>query len=88
MLKPLDNPHATDAPDPERPAPRRLLLEPIGAAVLLLVVLSLSWMIFTAHAPGLMRLASLEIEVMIVVGVLVAALVLVSVVALLHTRDR
>jgi hypothetical protein len=35
-----------------------------------------------------MRLASLEIEVLNVVGVLVAALVPVSVVALLHTHDR
>jgi hypothetical protein len=63
-------------------------LERIAAAVLLLVVLSLAWMILSAHAPALVRLASLEIEVGIVVGVLVSALTLVSAVALLHTRDR
>jgi hypothetical protein len=86
VLKTPDNTPAEDAGD--RPVSKRMPLEPIGSALLLLVVLSLAWMILTAHAPALVRLASVEIEVGIVLGVLVTALVSVSAVALLHTRDR
>jgi len=88
VLKPPDDVPVPEPREGKRPAFSRLALEQIGSAVLLLVVLSLAWIILTAHAPALLRLTSLEIEVGIVLGVLVAALALVSAVALLHTRDK
>jgi hypothetical protein len=62
------------------------LLEQLASAILLLVLAALGWMILAASFPEWGRLASLEVEVMGIVGLLVAALVAVSVVALLHTR--
>jgi hypothetical protein len=68
-------------------APRFPLLEKITAVVLVLVVLSLGWMVMVANAPSLARLPSAEMEVLIVLALLLAALILVSLVALLHTRS-
>jgi hypothetical protein len=64
------------------------LLEQLASAVLLLVLAALGWMIVAASFPESGRLASLEGEVLGVVGLLLAALLLVSLVALLHTRKR
>lgn len=63
------------------------LLELITAAVLVLVLAALAWMVAAAYWPGQFRLASIEVEVVTVSALLTAALLLVSVVALLHTRD-
>jgi hypothetical protein len=68
------------------PDPRYPWLERLTAAVLLLVVLALGWIILAAYQPGWARWAAVEVEVALVLGLLTAALVLVSVVALLHTR--
>ena len=61
------------------------LLERITAAVLLLVVASLGWILAAAYQPDLANWAE-EAQVIIVLVLLTAALVLVSIVALLHTR--
>jgi hypothetical protein len=63
------------------------LLESLTAIVLLLVLASLPWMAVVDQLPAAWRL-SLEAEILGVLGLLTAALVLVSVLALLHTRDR
>jgi hypothetical protein len=71
----------------ERPPNTTFLwLERLTAAILLLVIVSLGWMVAVAYEPDWLRLISVEVEVIIVGVVLVAALVLVCVVALLHTR--
>ncbi len=62
------------------------MLELITAAVLLLVLASLGWMVIAAYWPGQASFTSSELEVITVLGLLAAALVLVSLVALLHTR--
>lgn len=72
----------------ENPTPRgQALLERLTVAVLLAVVAALGWMTLAAYAPDELRLPSLELEVVLVLGILGAALILVSLVALLHTRD-
>jgi hypothetical protein len=77
---------------PEPAAPARLglrglnVLERITAAVLLAVVAALAWIVLAAYQPEWLRLPSLELEVVLVLGLLGASLILVSVVALLHTR--
>jgi amino acid transporter len=61
--------------------------ERLTAVVLGVVLLSVAWMVAVAYQPsGWLRLASLEMEVVAVVGLLTLALLLVSAVALLHTR--
>ena len=69
--------------------PGRLVLWPerLAAVVLGAVLLCVAWMVAVAYQPlGWMRLPSLEAEVVAVVGLLTLALLLVSAVALLHTR--
>lgn len=61
------------------------VLERITAAALLLVLLALGWMIVMAFQPHQARLASTDQEVLVVVGLLLLALILVSLVALFHT---
>jgi hypothetical protein len=68
------------------PGPMIVLLERVTAAVLVLVLLVLGWMIAAANWPERFSWASTEVEVIAVLGLLSAALALVSVVALLHTR--
>jgi len=62
------------------------LLELVASGVLLLVILSLGWIMLAAYQPDWLRLPSLELEVLLVLGLFTAALVLVSVVALRQTR--
>jgi hypothetical protein len=62
------------------------LLENVTAAVLIVVVLALGWIMIMAYQPEWARLPSLEAEVIFTLVLLAAALILVSVVALLHTR--
>ncbi len=61
-------------------------LEGVTAGVLLLVVVALGWI---SLAAGLgWTPAAEEVEVILLLGLLTAALLLVSLVALLHTRER
>jgi hypothetical protein len=62
------------------------LLERATAGLLVLVLAALGWMIIASYAPEWGRLGSLELEVILVVTLLLATLLLVSIVALLHTR--
>ncbi len=61
-------------------------LERLTAAVLVIVILALGWMIVAEALPDALRLASAEAEVLIVGALLLLALTLVSGLALLHTR--
>jgi hypothetical protein len=64
-------------------------LERLTAAVLLLVLLALAAIIVLAYKPAWRLLPTVEAEVLTVLALLLAALGLVSLVALLHTRrDR
>ena len=63
------------------------LLERFTAVVLVAVVIALGWMLLAAYVPDLFRLASVATEVIAMVALLSTALILVSVVALLHTRN-
>jgi hypothetical protein len=56
------------------------------ALVLLLVVAGLVWILLAAYQPEWASWGTEEVQVLAVLGLLSAALVLVSVVALLHTR--
>ena len=60
-------------------------LERLTAGLLVIVILALAWMIVVAHQATWLRLDE-AVEVAVVLVLLVGALVLVSVVALLHTR--
>jgi hypothetical protein len=62
-------------------------LERVTTVVLLLVLLSLAWILTVAYQPKWLRVLSLDLEVVLVVGVLIVALGLVSLVALLHTQS-
>jgi hypothetical protein len=76
-----------DAPSIPRAQPAAYrLLEWAASAVLKVVLGAVGWMIAVAYFPEWGRLASVELEVMVILGLLVAALGIVSVVALLHTR--
>ncbi|HEV3117764.1 MAG TPA: hypothetical protein VGY58_11965 [Gemmataceae bacterium] len=61
-------------------------LEQLTAIVLLAVVAALGWMILAAYWPAQFRLPSVQMEIVIILGLLLTALLLVSMVALLHTR--
>jgi hypothetical protein len=79
----------TDKPLTVAAEPVRLhypLLERATALVLLLVLLALGWMAVAACSPGWDWGLSLDVQVGLVVALLGAALTLVSIVALLHTR--
>jgi sterol desaturase/sphingolipid hydroxylase (fatty acid hydroxylase superfamily) len=76
-------------PDDDTRAPQTRifrLIEGIASGVLVLVLAALVWMIVAAYRPEWGRLASLEFEVIFILALLLAALLAVSVVALLHTR--
>lgn len=76
-----------DIRDSER-TPIYRLIEGVASGALLLVLSALGWMIVAAYVPEWGRFASLEFEVVLIIGLLLAALLLVSVVALWHTRRR
>ena len=76
--------------DSRRHAPRTrhfYFLEMIAAGVLLATMAALVWILIASYWPGWLRLDSLNAEVIIVVALFIAALLLVSLIALLHTRD-
>ena len=77
----------TDEIPTREPPPRTYpVLERLTAGVLLAFIISLAWMITVAYIPGFCRLMSVEVEVILMLVLLIAALGLVSLVALLHTR--
>jgi hypothetical protein len=77
-------------PTPDLPLRRSLpasLLEWFTTGVLVLVLAALGWMAVADLLPTPWHLVSLEIEIFGVLGLLTAAILLVSVLALLHTRN-
>lgn len=68
------------------PGPLYQLLEIVASVVLISVLAALAWMIVAAYRPELGRIADPTLEVAAVVVLLLAALGLVSLVALVHTR--
>jgi hypothetical protein len=62
-------------------------LEWVTAVALIGVILAVGWITVAPHVPGWGFLPTLEAEVIAVLVLLTAALLLVSVVALLHTRS-
>jgi hypothetical protein len=71
----------------KRPRPGWFLwLERVTAGTLVGVVLALGWIFGAAYVPVWADLVSVETGVVAILVLLAAALVLVSVVALLHTR--
>jgi hypothetical protein len=79
--------HEDDLPSPPLPTgPRFPLLERITAAVLIVVLAALGWVLLAASGPAESAWAATEVQVVILLGLLLVALILVSLVALLHTR--
>ena len=77
----------SDTQEQARPTSLRFVfLERITSLVLLLVVAALGWILFAAYQPATPDGAAEEVQAILIIGLLSAALVLVSVVALLHTR--
>ena len=66
--------------------PRWRALEQLTTVVLLAVVIALGWVVVVAYQPAWLRLPSVEWEIYIILVLLAAALLLVSLIALLHTR--
>jgi hypothetical protein len=62
-------------------------LDRVATAVLLLVNVGLVWMLIAAMQPTWLRLPSLQLEVLAMLGLLTGALLLVSAVALRQTRS-
>jgi len=71
----------------EQPRRTTTYLEWLTGAVLSGVVFALAWMIVVAYQPAWLRLPSTGMEIAMVVCLLGLALLLVSVLALLHTRN-
>lgn len=78
--------HAGDGRPRDEPSPVVRRLERATAAVLIAVLASLVWMSVAAFWPETGRFVSTTVEVVLIIILLTAALALVSIVALLHTR--
>lgn len=61
--------------------------EKLTALVLIAVMFALGWIVLVSYQPDWLRLPWPEVEVILIIALLSLALVLVSVVALLHTRQ-
>jgi hypothetical protein len=74
-------------PDGDRePASTSDLVSRITSVVLLAVLFCVGWMVFAAYQPEGASFVSVDVEVGLIIGLLLAALMLVSVVALRQTR--
>jgi hypothetical protein len=77
----------SSGPDASPPAPGRFAwLERLTGGVLFAVVLALGWILVAASQPEWVGWPSTAVQVSIILVLLVVALLLVSTVALLHTR--
>jgi ethanolamine permease len=65
----------------------RAFAEGLTALVLLLVLVAVAWMVLAAYLPQTFGLGSVETEIVAILVLLAVALVLVSAVALWHTRS-
>ena len=64
-----------------------LWLERLTAMVLLAVIFALVWIVVVAYEDTWLRLSGPQVEVAIILVLLAAALILVSLIALRHTRS-
>jgi hypothetical protein len=65
------------------------LLEWFSSIVLIASVAAVAWIFLAAYQPAWLRLETVEMEVVVVIGLLVTALLLVSAIALVDTaRSR
>ena len=69
-----------------KPSNSTSLLERLTGVVLILVLIAVGWILLVTLVPAVPRFVSVETEVIAMTGLLAASLILVSVVALLHTR--
>jgi hypothetical protein len=79
------DPSLRDAP--QRGGSRYPFLERTTGVVLLLVLVALGWMTLVAFRPEWGQGIALPVQVWLLLALLTAALVLVSIVALLHVRS-
>ena len=63
-------------------------VEALATLVLMAVVDAMGWLVAASFAPEAVRWAATQTEVIVILVLLASALLLVSVVALLHTRPR
>lgn len=64
------------------------LVERITGTLLILVIVAIGWITLCAYIPALGKWTSMDMQVIAILALLSAALILVSVVALLHTRGK
>jgi len=64
------------------------MLERLTTVVLVLVLAALAWMAVADSLPAPWRLLAIEVEIAGILGILIAALLLVGLLALLHSHDR
>jgi hypothetical protein len=62
-------------------------LEVVTAGLLLVVLAAVGWLVLAAYAPAWAAWPGQEVQVLVLAGLLLAALLLVSAVALCHTRS-
>ena len=74
-----------ETPSSAPPEPTSSWLERITGIILLLVLGAMAWMVCAALRPDMFRLASVGQEVVVMLSLLGAALLAVSLVALLHS---
>lgn len=74
--------------EPRPPSAPYRRLEQLTGIVLGVVLVALGWILAAAYAGDWIHFAQQETEAIVVLAILTLALVLVTVVALLHTRSR
>lgn len=80
--------NAPGSDDRSKPLPPHfLLLERVTASVLILVLVALGWMVLGAYWPEAVGWIKTEVQIITLLALLTSALLLVSVVALWHTRE-
>lgn len=62
-------------------------LDRLTGSILMAVAIAMAWMVTVSHLPHIGRLQSTQLEVVLMLALLSAALLLVTLVALLHTRE-
>jgi uncharacterized membrane protein len=72
----------------EHRAEKPLWVDRLVGGLLLAVLAAVGWMVFAAFYPDSLRLGHLETEVVLMLMLLTLALLGISAVALIHTREK